>query len=275
VLTPQRTARLRARQVTDESPPGVFVTPRLAELAGGVGGVVSVQIGGAQVPVLVAGVLDRFPGASEEAVIGDRATLRTAINAAGPGAARENEAWLELGEKRLPVVMAALSRAPLRVLSSTARSDLEQDARRDPLAQGTLLALGAAAVVALILAAIGLTLAVRSDLRDDRGELYDLEAQGASPSLLRRVVRLRALALSIAGLLAGAVTGLVLVMLVTRVVAVTARGGFAEPPLVMEVDVAVVAAGVAAFVALAVLLVGSTTRRAFAGARGSRIRSQG
>jgi FtsX-like permease family protein len=274
VLTPQRTGRLRARQVTDKSPPATLVTRRLAELAGGVGGLISVQIGGAQVPVLVAGVVDRFPGASEEAVIGDRATLRTAINAAAPGAARENEVWLDLADERLPVVMAALTRAPFRVLSSTARSDLEEDARRDPLAQGTLLALGAGSLVALVLAAIGLALAVRSDLRDDRSELYDLEAQGASPALLRQVVRLRALALTIAGLLAGGATGLVLVMLVTRVVAVTARGGFAEPPLATEVDPVVVIAGAAAFAALAVLLVGSTTRRAFAGGRGPQFRSE-
>ena len=100
----------------------------------------------------------------------------------------------------------------------TARADLEADARRDLLAHGTLLALGAAALVALVLAAIGLALAVRSDLRDERGELYELEAQGASPSLLRGVVRARALAISVAGLIAGVATGVVLVLLVARMV---------------------------------------------------------
>ena len=66
------------------------------------------------------------------------------------------------------------------------RAALEEDARRDPLGHGTLLALGAAALAALVLAVWGLVLAIRADLRDDRGELVDLEAQGATPSLLRR-----------------------------------------------------------------------------------------
>jgi ABC-type antimicrobial peptide transport system permease subunit len=158
------------------------------------------------------------------------------------------------------------------VLSATTRTELEKDAKRDPLARGTLLALSAAAVIALLLAASGLALAVRSDLRDDRGELYDLEAQGASPRLLRRVVRFRALVLSVAGLVAGAVVGVGLVTLVTRVVAVTARGGAAEPPLAATLDPIVVVSGGAVFILLAVVLVGTTTRRAFAEARGPAFR---
>ena len=56
------------------------------------------------------------------------------------------------------------------------------EARDDPLGHGTLLALDSAAVVALLLAALGLALTVLSDLRDDRGDLYDLESQGAEPT---------------------------------------------------------------------------------------------
>jgi hypothetical protein len=69
-------------------------------------------------------------------------------------------------------------------------------------------------------------------------------------------------------LIAGAVTGAVLVTLVTRVVSVTARGGFAEPPLAATVEIAVVVVGLAAFVLLAAALVAVGTHRAFAGARG-------
>jgi hypothetical protein len=268
VLTPQRTARLRARQITDQAPPTVLATPRLAELAGGIGGSLPLLVGGAVVPVRIAGVVERFPGTSGDVVIADRGAARTAINAASPGAARENEAWLDVDDKALLSVSVALERPPLEVLAATTRADLEEDARRDPLAYGTLLALGAAALLALVLAAIGLALAVRSDLRDDQSELYELEAQGASPSLLRRVVRSRAVALSIAGLLAGAVTGTLLVALVTRVVSVTSRAGFAEPPLAATVDLFVVCAGIAAYVGLAALLVGAVTRRAFFQARG-------
>jgi hypothetical protein len=267
-LTPQRTGRIRARQLTDDMPPHVVVSPRLAELAGGIGGSLPLRIAGAVVPVRVAGVVDHFPGAEDDLVVGDRAALRTAINAAAPGAARENEVWLDTPSKRLPVVVDALARRPFHVLAVTTRVELEEESRRDPLAHGTLLALGAGALLALALAAVGLALAVRSDLRDERSELYELEAQGGSPSLLRRVIRSRALVLAVAGLLAGGVTGFVLVTLVTRVVSVTARAGFAEPPLAATVDPLVVSVGIAAYALLAAILVGATTRRAFAEPRG-------
>jgi FtsX-like permease family len=244
------------------------VTPRLAELSGGVGEVLPVRIGGGSVPVRVAGVVERFPGADDEVVVGDRVALRTAINAAAPGAARENEVWLDVEPERLGAVTRALARPPFRVLDATVRADVETDARRDPLAHGTLLALIGTAAVALVLAALGLALAVRADLRDDSGEHFDLEAQGASPAFLRRVVRTRAATLSAVGLVGGVATGLALLLLVTRVVSVTARGGDAEPPLAVVVDPALVVAGVAVFALLAALLVGGATRRAFAGERG-------
>jgi hypothetical protein len=267
-LTLQRSSGLRARQPTDARPPAVLVTPRLGELAGGVGEVLALQIGGGSVPVRVAGIVARFPGASEDTVVGDRSALRTAINTAAPGAARENEVWLALEPERLDGVTRALARPPFRVLAASVRADVEADARRDPLAHGTLLALVGTALVALVLAALGLALAVRADLRDDRGEHFDLEAQGASPALLRRVVRARAAAVSAVGLVGGMATGLALLLLVTRVVTVTSRGGEAEPPLAVVVDPELVAAGVLVFAAIAALLVGAATRRAFAGERG-------
>jgi hypothetical protein len=267
-LTLQRTSFLRAPQPTDDAPPSVLVTPRLAELAGGVGGELPLQIGGGSALVQVAGVIDRFPGATGETVVGDRGALRTAINTAAPGAARENEIWLDVAPERVHDVADALARPPYRALATTVRVEVEAEARRDPLAEATLLALIATALVALVLASLGLALAVRSDLRDDRGEHYDLEAQGSSPVFLRKVVRTRAAAVSLAGLVAGIATGLVLLALVTRVVSVTTRGGAAEPPLAAAVDPRLVVAGIAVFAVLALALVAGATRRAFAGTRG-------
>ena len=95
-----------------------------------------------------------------------------------------------------------------------------------------------------------------------------LEAQGASPAVLRRVVRSRAATVSVVGLLGGVVTGLALLLLVTRVVTVTARGADAEPPLAVVFDPLLAVAGIAVFAALATLFVVGATRRAFAGERG-------
>ena len=268
VLTRQRTARLRAPQVTDTELPEVLATPRLAELAGGVGGVLPLRVGGEIANVRVARVIERFPGATGEIVVGDRGALRTAIDAAAPGAARENEVWIDVADGSESAVAARLGERPFHVLAVSARAELEREARRDPLAHGTLVALGAAALLALVLAAVGLALAVWSDLRDDRSELYELEAQGGTPALLRRVVRSRALALAVAGLVAGALTGFLLVTFVTRLVSVTARAGFADPPLAATVDPLVVVVGVVAYALLAFALVGAATRRAFAEPRG-------
>ena len=66
-----------------------------------------------------------------------------------------------------------------------------------------------------------------------------------------------------AGLVAGALAGLVLAGVVTDLVGLTARATAAEPPLVLEVDVLVVAAAVAAYVLAAAALVLLATRRAF------------
>jgi hypothetical protein len=267
-LTLLRTSGIRAPQPTDTTTPAVLVTPRLAELAGGVGETLPLQIAGSSVPVEIAGVVERFPGTSGEAVIGDRGALGTAVNTQSPGAARENEVWLDIGQEREDEVTDALARTPFRALDSTARADVEAEARQDPLARGTLLALVGTAAVALLLAALGLALAVRADLRDDSGEHFDLEAQGASPAFLRRVVRTRAATVSIVGLVGGIATGFCLLLLVTRVVTVTARGGDAEPPLAVVFDPALVISGVLLFAALGAILVGVATRHAFGGERG-------
>jgi hypothetical protein len=201
-------------------------------------------------------------------VIGDRVALGTAVNTESPGAARENEVWLDVDEPNVGTATAALARSPFRALDSTARADVEAEARQDPLARGTLLALVGTAAVALFLAALGLALAVRADLRDDSGEHFDLEAQGASPAFLRRVVRARAATVSAVGLVGGIATGFCLLLLVTRVVTVTARGGDAEPPLAVVLDPVFVVVGVLVFGLLGALLVGSATRTAFGGERG-------
>jgi ABC-type antimicrobial peptide transport system permease subunit len=157
-----------------------------------------------------------------------------------------------------------LAAAPFHLLAVESRRALEADARRDPIAHGTLLALAVAALVALALALAGILLTVLGDLRDERGELFDLEVQGAPPTLLRRIVRLRALTVALAGLAAGALAGLLLAAVVTDLVGLTSRATAAQPPLALEVDWLVVAGAVALYAVAAAALVGVATRRAFA-----------
>jgi hypothetical protein len=175
-----------------------------------------------------------------------------------------NEVWLGLRDPaQTAEVDRRLAAKPFDVLTVESRRALEADARRDPIAHGTLLALAVAAAVALGLALAGILLTVLGDLRDERGDLFDLEAQGAAPSLLRRVVRLRAVTVAAAGLLAGALVGIALAAVVTDLVGLTARATAAEPPLVLDVDLLVVAAAVVLYAVAAVALVLIATRRAF------------
>ena len=267
-VTRQNDARVRARQVSDGSPPAVLVTPRLGILAGGEGGTLALAVGGQQVPVRVAGVVDHFPGTSGDAVIGDIEALQTAVNTQAPGVGRTNEIWLDGPAGGVAAAEAELSRPPFSGVEAVSRAALLDDARDDPLGHGTLLALDSAAVVALLLAALGLALTVLSDLRDDRGDLYDLEAQGAEPSLLRRIVRVRALVVGLAGVVAGAVAGAVLALLVTRVVSVTARAQTPDVPLQTAFDFRVIAVAAVIYLLVATALVALATRRAFSDDRG-------
>ncbi|HTK24844.1 MAG TPA: FtsX-like permease family protein [Gaiella sp.] len=267
-ITPQRAALVRPRQPTDDEPARVVVTPALGALAGGVGGTLPLVIGGEHVDVRVAAIADRIPGTVGDAVLGDLGALSTAVNTSAPGAAPVSELWLDVVPGDDSRVVASLEKRPFNALETRSRLALEADARRDPLGHGTLLALAAAAVAALVLAIWGLVLAIRADLRDDRGDLVDLEAQGATPQLLRRVVATRAGVVAGMGALAGVVAGILLAVLVTRVVSVTARADQPQPPLVTTVDPLILLVGGLVFAVAATGLVLLTTRRAFADPRG-------
>jgi ABC-type lipoprotein release transport system permease subunit len=222
--------------------------------------------------VRVVGTIRRFPGVDGQAVVGDGDALAAAVNLERAGAGRVNEVWLRLDDAGAAgEVDRALAAKPFNVLEVDSRRALEADARRDPIAHGTLLALTVAALVALGLALAGILLTVLGDLRDESGELLDLEAQGASPSLLRRIVRFRALTVAAAGLVAGALAGLALTAVVTDLVGLTARATAAEPPLVLDVDGFVVGAAVGLYAAAATALVLLATRRAFSGAAPGRV----
>lgn len=268
-LTNQVATRLRPRVPSDRRPVPVLATPRLAAAADE-SGLLPLQIAGERVTVRVVKQVSQFPGVSGQAVVGDVSGLLSLLNAERPGAARVNELWIGASDRAAADVERALEHKPFDVLQVASRRALEAEARKDPIAHGTLLALVVAALVALGLALAGILLTVVGDLRDERGELFDLEAEGASPSLLRKIVRLRALTVALAGLLAGALTGLALAAVVTDLVALTARATAAEPPLRLDVDWTVVLAALAAYALAAAALVGLATRNAFpaAGAPG-------
>jgi predicted lysophospholipase L1 biosynthesis ABC-type transport system permease subunit len=199
------------------------------------------------------------PSVTGDAIVADRDRVVTAVNAARPGALVPNEVWVLHAS---PKAAALLQHDPFDRLAVASHAERLHELRADPLARGTLALLSVTALVALVLALVGLLLTVATDLRDESGELFDLRAQGVSARELRRYLRVRALLVVIAGVGGGLATGAILVTLVSSVVAVTAGATTPLPPLVVSLDWPLLALGCAAFaVSAGVIVNGATARR--------------
>ncbi len=85
-----------------------------------------------------------------------------------------------------------LAQRPFSRLDVTSQRATAAELRSDPLARGALALLLVTGIVAALLAAVGVLLTIVGDMRDESGELYDLEAQGATPRDLQRHLLLRA-----------------------------------------------------------------------------------
>ena len=255
-------SRFRPRQPLDDGAIPVLASPALAAAADDQG-LLPLRLPGGELTARVVATARYFPTLDGDFVVADEATLSSALNARRPGAAVTNEIWLGAPRAELPRIEQALRDEPFRALELGTRGSLEARLEDDPLARGTVLALTATAFVALGLALVGLVLLVRGDLGDERGELFDLEAQGADPRLLTFHVRGRAALVAVAGTLAGLASGAALAGLVVSVVTVTAGGTSGLPPLDLVLDWRGLAVTVALFGAAAGVLVAATTRRAF------------
>ncbi|HKO74010.1 MAG TPA: hypothetical protein VJU01_01735, partial [Gaiellaceae bacterium] len=249
--------RFQPSQATDAAPPPVVATPRLAASAGS-GGILPLRLPGGSVPVRVVGTIRRFPSVYGDFVLGDQRSLYVAMNSASPGTAVPNELWLSGPED----LGAKLERPPFAPLSVSSRAAIEERLRADPLARGSLAALTGAALVAFLLALIGLAVLLAGDARDERRELFDLETQGAGPGTLRRHLRLRAVLVATLGLLGGLAAAALLAVLAVDLVTLTAGASLPEPPLAIAVDWRLVALACALYGALTAGLVALSTRRA-------------
>jgi MFS family permease len=263
-------SRFRPKQPTDQSPVRVIATAPLAELADP-NGLLPLQVGGEPFVGRVVGTIRRFPTLSGDFVLADREALSTALNADAPGSAVIDEIWLKASsasdEER---VRAELSRSAFAGLETSFRGDLRAELDREPVARASILALLVSTVVGFVLAVAGLALALSTDIRDERAELFDLEAQGATPALLRRHLRLRSFGVLGFGTLLGLGLGAILSTIVVDVVRVTAGGLLPEPPLLLSLDWPLLLGGIGLFVLAATVVVMILTRQALRGARAVR-----
>jgi hypothetical protein len=262
-LTTDTPSGFRLRQATDGLAIPALVSPALARAAGP-DRKLPFDVAGERVVLQIVGVAKHFPGTTQaDLVVADFGTLSTALNALLPGLGNESELWLN----------GPRPHAPLLAVQS--QRDVAAALRGDPLAHGALIVLAGTALVALGLALVGLVLGLVGDVRDEGGELFDLESQGASPQLLRRHLRLRALVVGVVGVAGGIATGAVLSALVLSLVRVTANLAAPRPPLVLALDWRLVGLGAVGFLVLAAAAVAGGSWLAFRSRAAGRFREVG
>jgi hypothetical protein len=247
VLTPDLDSVFRPRQTTDGHPLPVVVTPGVAREAGP-HGIIPLSIEGEQIAARVVGVVQRFPSIVGDAVVADLGQSSTRLDTRSPGLGTTDELWVQ---------SASPPRTP--ELTVTSRAATLAQLQADPLARGAMLTLAGTAAISLLLALLGLVLSVVGDVRDERGELFDLEAQGASPATIRTQLRLRAALVAGFGIVGGIALGAILSALVISLVSVTASAAEPEPPLRLSLDLPLLALAAVAYVAVAMSLVGLAT----------------
>ena len=186
---------------------------------------------------------------------------------------RREASWSELNGG-LPSAASAdagpETQSSFGLLQLASRRDTRSQLLSQPLAQGITVTLAAAGIVALLLAAVGVWVTLVSDARDERGELFDLEAQGVAPGTLRNQLRLRSVVVLAFGIAGGLVLGLVLSRLVVSVVSVSAETTTPVPPLVTDPAWGTVALALVLLAALVLGLTELTVRHALRGQTPSR-----
>jgi hypothetical protein len=262
----------RPAQPTDGQVMPVVVSPDVARGAGGIGATTVLDFQDTNIDARIVGVASRLPSVPADSgafVLADAAWLSTAIDANAPGEGTPNEVWISApGDGS--VAGQALHRPPFSGLVVQSRAAIEQRLAGDPLAHATAIALGAAGLVALVLAVLGFWVGVASELHDEKSDFFDLEAQGLPPADMRRQLRMRGVILLVVGFVGGLALALLLSRLVVSLIRVSGTTGVPEPPLRLDPDWLVAGIGIAALMLAALLVAEAASLAAFRGNRPER-----
>ena len=225
---------IRAPLPTDNLALPAVVSPDLAAVANP-DGTLELPLGRSAIRIRVVGTATRVPtvlGAQERFVLAAYAPLVLAINGVLPGTGHPDEMWIRTADAATAArVSAALAQPPFRAALVRSRFTVAAERTADPFAGALVAALLAAALTGLALAGLGLGLGAVADLRDETGELADLEAQGVPPSTLRALAQARTVLLAGGGVVAGLVAGVVLTVVTTSALALAAGATVAVPAL--------------------------------------------
>ena len=226
---------IRAPQPTDGVDLPVLVTPGLAALADEQGRIPLQLPASSRLSVRVAGVISRFPTVKDaDVVVFALDPMLVAINAIRPGAGSPSEVLIRTGgPEQSAEVSDVLTGGPFRLATVVSRDVLEADRVADPFAEGVVWALAIGAIGGLGLAVVGMILAAAVHLRDERGELAELEAQGVLPESLAVMSVARTGWLMVGGIGLGIVVGAALTQMAVSVLAIAADAATPVPPLLV------------------------------------------
>ena len=195
-------------------------------------GVVTVDASGAALQLRVIGVASRFPTLGERFIVTDAAQMQRRLNLAQPGAGSTSEVWLAADSASHEQALAVtLRQAPYSRLSVDRRVERAEALRQDPLSRLSLGVLVVSSMLAVLLAAGALALNAVAERSEDEAFHRALALEGATDRVIRRLVRIRSMALAAAGVPVGLLGGAFLLSIIVRVVNVSATGVTPQPPL--------------------------------------------
>jgi putative ABC transport system permease protein len=223
--------------VTAATPPATIpaaITRAFASAIGtGVGNTFPVTVGGTPVSVKVVSVVHAFPTVTgpNGGVIVDQGSLQQALAAAGTGPVPISEWWLRTSG---PAVLRGLPHGT----TITDRASVASSLLANPLAAAPQLAMLAIAAAAVLLAAGGFLVAAAT-ARERTHDMALLAALGATKGQLTRLMCLEQAVIAVPAAAAGLLLGDLLARLVVPAVTLTATGAHPQPPVLVQLPVAV------------------------------------
>src|SRR5205823_3669162 len=159
--------------------------------------------------------------------------LLLAMNARDPGSGVPNQALIRTPDDATAFAAAdALSKDPFPTLVIQSRPALQDAKANDPFAVGIVWGLAAGAIAGIVLSLAGVLMATMAELRDERGELWELEAAGLAPRRIIALLFVRTALLAVAGVVVGILIGIVVAWLAAQTIS-SASLAPPVPPLVL------------------------------------------
>jgi len=213
--------------------PAVVTAAFAATTGQGRGSRFPVSIGDVSVPVTVVSVVPAFPtiGGPGGGIVVDQAGLQQALAAAGAPPQPVSEWWLATGGAPLTARLPAGA-------TTTGRAQLAASLLASPLSAAPQLAMLAIAAAAVILAAAGFGVAAATASERAR-DIALLATIGATRRQLTRLLCLEQAALGLPAAAAGLGLGALLARLIVPAVTLTATGARPQPPVLVQIPLAV------------------------------------